>query len=158
MTLIWQDVLYNSKKDVSSAKTWTQTIPILENILLPGYLSWRLPWETNNTNKRGNLLLWSEKPQAVRLQCITNHRVPFFFSYTPSLSCRVCLWFQQGGCIRCKHMASWHKQKKASIVAAWNFYLPQTAQMYPGLLNVLRLCKKQLEFSSAGHEAMCWDW
>lgn len=30
----------------------------------------------HNTN-RGNLLLWSDKRQAVRLQCITNHWVHF---------------------------------------------------------------------------------
>lgn len=30
----------------------------------------------HNTN-RGNLLLWSEKLQAVRLQCVTNHWVHF---------------------------------------------------------------------------------
>lgn len=69
---IWRDVPRYNKKDILSAKGWTQTIPMLEHILLPGCLSWRLLWLTNNT-KRRNLLLWWDKPQAVRLLWVTDH-------------------------------------------------------------------------------------
>lgn len=40
---------------ISRSRIWTQTTPMLENILLPGYLSLRTSWVINNTN-RGNCL------------------------------------------------------------------------------------------------------
>lgn len=98
--LFWQDVLCYNKKDISLTKMWTQTASMLENILLPGYLSWRLPWDTNNTNKTKILLLWLKTAgsQICSVLLIIGFvsRQFLVFSYSTSWSHSLCLWLRPG--------------------------------------------------------------